>query len=65
MNDSDITVLLTEHEAAERLRLKVRTLRNWRWTGGGPSWVKLMGAVRYKASDLEAFIKAGERQAAA
>jgi predicted DNA-binding transcriptional regulator AlpA len=57
--------LLNEHEAAERLGLKVATLRRWRWSGDGPGFIKLGGArgsaVRYAPADLAAFVAAGVR----
>lgn len=52
--------LLDENEAAATLSVAVQTLRNWRWKGEGPRFVKV-GArlVRYRRSDLTAFIEAG------
>lgn len=52
--------LLDENEAATSLNLAVQTLRNWRWRGEGPRYVKLgKRTVRYRRGDLEAFITAG------
>jgi hypothetical protein len=45
--------LLTEREAAERLRLSVRTLQKWRWSGFGPQFKTLGRSVRYSVEDLE------------
>ena len=59
--DSNSQRLLNEHEAAEYLRLAVATLRRWRWAGRGPVFHKIGAAVRYRLSDLYAFIKAGRR----
>ena len=53
--------LLNEHEAADLLNLSVKTLRQWRFTGRGPQFLKLMAAVRYSQSDLEVFIESGRR----
>ena len=53
--------LLKEGEAAKILNLEVATLRRWRWSGCGPRFLKLGGAVRYDMADLEAFIEAGRR----
>jgi predicted DNA-binding transcriptional regulator AlpA len=52
--------LLDENEAAASLSVAVQTLRNWRWKGEGPRFVKV-GArlVRYRRADLAAFIEAG------
>lgn len=54
------TDLLDENEAAASLSVAVQTLRNWRWKGEGPLYVKV-GArlVRYRRGDLDAFIHAG------
>ena len=56
-----ISALVNEVEAAEFLRLKVATLRRWRWAGKGPSFVKVGAAVRYDPQDLSSFIEAGRR----
>lgn len=53
--------LLTAHEAAKLLTVKPKTLDRWRWLGGGPKFYKVGRLVRYKRSDLEAFLAAGER----
>ncbi len=53
--------LLKEAEAAAILKLKVTTLRRWRWAGKGPRFVKVGAAVRYDSADLSAFIEAGRR----
>jgi len=44
--------LVREDVAAEILGLNVKTLRNWRVTGGGPAYAKLGGAVRYSPAHL-------------
>jgi len=48
-------ILLTTKQVAELLQLKETTLEQWRWSGIGPSFVKLGRAVRYRRSDLEVF----------
>jgi predicted DNA-binding transcriptional regulator AlpA len=54
------TDLLDESEAAATLNVAVQTLRNWRWRGEGPRFVKLgKRAVRYRRGDLDAFVEAG------
>ena len=50
-----------ENWAADFLDVKVTTLRKWRWSGEGPPFIKLNGAVRYRRSDLEAYIEAQRR----
>jgi predicted DNA-binding transcriptional regulator AlpA len=44
---------LTEAQAATRLSLAPKTLRNWRSTGVGPSPLKLGSAVRYHQDALD------------
>jgi excisionase family DNA binding protein len=50
-------VLLTGKEAAAYLNIKPETLTKWRWAGKGPKAVKIGSAVRYRITDLEAFIE--------
>lgn len=42
--------------AAERLGVTPETLRNWRWRGDGPRYLKLGRAVRYRLIDLAAWL---------
>ncbi len=58
---SESEKFLTEREAASRLNVCHRTLQIWRSKGVGPVFVKLGGAVRYRASDLAMFIANGVR----
>lgn len=52
--------LLDENEAAASLSVAVQTLRNWRWKGEGPRYVKVGSRlVRYRRADLAAFVEAG------
>ena len=53
--------MLREQEVADFLNLKVATLRRWRWSGDGPPFIKLNGAVRYSEADLQAYIDAQRR----
>jgi len=55
--------LLTVNEAAEYLRIAPGTLRNWHHAGRGPRVTKVERCVRYKRSDLEAFISSTEAAA--
>lgn len=54
--------LINERMAAETLAVAVRTLQWWRIRGGGPKFVKLGRAVRYRRSDLLAWIDANTRR---
>ena len=46
---------LTPKEAADRLRLTVGTLSNWRMQGAGPRFIKLGRKVLYPLAEIEAF----------
>lgn len=49
--------LLTEKEAADQLNTHYTTLRGWRYSGGGPEYVKVGGRlVRYKQAAIDAYI---------
>lgn len=45
----------TQLELARRWAISPRTLERWRWTGQGPSFLKLNGRVAYRLGDIEAF----------
>jgi len=46
---------LSQFELAKRWRLSPRTLERWRWTGEGPSFLKIGGRVAYRIADVEAW----------
>jgi excisionase family DNA binding protein len=48
--------LLTQDEAAELLKLSVRTIERLRVSGTGPKFVCLGRSIRYRLTDIEAFI---------
>ena len=48
--------LINTDTVAKLLGLSSPTLRLWRTLGKGPQYVKLGGAVRYRISDLEAWL---------
>jgi len=54
--------LLNEDEVAALLNLSVRTVQIWRLRGGGPPFIKLRKHVRYKPSDVAAFVAAHTRR---
>jgi len=57
--------LLDEKEAARYLNLAPPTLRNWRSAKQGPAACRVgKRAVRYRFSDLEAFIAASTAEVA-
>jgi len=49
--------LMKEAEVAEVLGISTRTIQAWRWKGDGPEYVKVGGSVRYKETDVEAFLR--------
>ena len=49
-------VVVTVQQAAEYLGLAVSTLNKWRCHGGGPVFIKMGRAVRYRVEDLEEYI---------
>jgi len=49
-------VAFTTREAAQYLGLAVSTLNKWRCHGGGPEFLKLGRAVRYRRDDLDHFL---------
>ena len=53
---------LDSDQAAEYLGLKRTTLEAWRCRGGGPKFVKLGRAVRYRQTDLDAWIESRLRE---
>ena len=48
-------------QAADYLTLTKSTLEAWRCRGGGPVFVKLGKAVRYRKEDLDAFLNSSRR----
>ena len=56
------TRLLTVREVAEQLGLMRDTLYHWRMRGEGPRAIKVGGRVRYRQSDVEAWLKTREDQ---
>lgn len=53
----DAEKFLSVKQVSERWggQVKVRTLNNWRQTGGGPPYVKVGGSILYKLSDIVAW----------
>ena len=55
--------LFTITETAEALRLSKHTLKNMRWNGTGPAFLKLGGRVFYHVDDLRAWLRQMRRRA--
>ncbi|MDD9997119.1 MAG: helix-turn-helix domain-containing protein [Rhodospirillaceae bacterium] len=54
---SEEWALLTTRQAAARLGLSPRTLERYRVTGGGPEFVKMGHAVRYRIAKLSEWLE--------
>ncbi|GFO60943.1 hypothetical protein GMST_32680 [Geomonas silvestris] len=48
--------LLTTEQVAALLQMRVSTIQQWRWRGIGPSYARLGRTIRYRRSDVEAYI---------
>ena len=57
-NKNAETNWLNEKQVAPTLNVKEATLQNWRWRGVGLPYSKFMRSVRYKESDLYAYMEA-------
>ncbi|MEX3015707.1 helix-turn-helix transcriptional regulator [Gymnodinialimonas hymeniacidonis] len=53
---SDPQGLLDEHAVADLICHSVRTIQKWRVTGQGPEFFKLGRSVRYRRSDVLAWV---------
>ncbi|MFF2187276.1 helix-turn-helix transcriptional regulator [Streptomyces sp. NPDC058155] len=62
-------VKLTPTQLAEELDISPQTLANWRWANTGPRYIKLGTAknapIRYRRTDVDAWLVASESRAAA
>ncbi|HEY2195925.1 MAG TPA: helix-turn-helix domain-containing protein [Actinomycetospora sp.] len=56
--------LLTEQEYARHARISQRTARREREAGQGPPFLKIGTRVRYRRSDIDAFLQARTRPSA-
>ena len=54
---------LTTKETADRLRVRVTTLANWRVRGDGPRFIKMGRKVLYPVVEIEAYEKRQLHQA--
>jgi excisionase family DNA binding protein len=57
MSISNLPKFLTTDQAAELLTVSASTLEVWRYRRTGPRFVKIGRSVRYRQSDVEAFIE--------
>ena len=59
--DTELSQLVNQERAAQLLGLSPRTMESWRLVGGGPVYIKVGRRVRYRRSDLEAWLDARQR----
>ena len=57
MTSTGNLVTVSEKEAAELLGFSVKTFQNRRWLRQEPAFLKIGRKVRYRVSDLEAFLE--------
>ena len=55
----DTKKLLDEKQLAEHLGVAVKTVQCWRQRRKGPRWIKVVGAVRYRHADVDAWLEKG------
>lgn len=65
MKTVTLPALLTQVEVAEYLHKSEAFLERARVEGGGPPYVKVGRAVRYRADDLQAWLGGNARQSTA
>lgn len=53
-----ISEVLTPPQAAEYLQVPLRTLDAWRYRNTGPAYLRVGRHVRYRRSDLDAYLAA-------
>ncbi len=51
-----MATMLTTEQLAARWGIAPKTLHNWRHTGGGPPFVKIGRAVRYRADAIDRWL---------
>lgn len=54
--------LLSEFEVQDLFGLRVGTLRQWRFKGGGPRYLKIGRSCRYTTEDIRAFLESRYRR---
>lgn len=57
MEDEGFEDFLTPGELARALRVRSSTLANWRSDSRGPDYFRLEGNIRYRMSDVEAWLQ--------
>ena len=62
MSENKANHLMTVQQAADYLGLAVSTLNKWRCHGGGPVFLKMGRAVRYRVKSLDDYIEQSQRE---
>ena len=55
------TDLLDEARLASKLNVSRSTLQSWRYRGCGPRFIKIGRLIRYRAADVDAYLRAQTR----
>lgn len=55
-----LSKLMTTQEVADHLRVPVATLYQWRLRGAGPAALRVGRHLRYRSTDVEAWLRAQE-----
>lgn len=50
--------LLTAAELADELRVEIDTIYHWNYRGTGPRRIRVGGGIRYRRSDVDAWLDA-------
>jgi hypothetical protein len=64
-NDPYQPPILNEGEAAQFLRVSIRSLQSWRVSGSGPAFLKIGRAVRYDRGTLTQWLSSRARASTA
>ncbi|WP_141872071.1 helix-turn-helix transcriptional regulator [Microbacterium saperdae] len=56
MTDSPLQQVLTQDQLAHTLQIPARTLEDWRTRSYGPPFIRVGKRVRYRASDVDAWL---------
>ena len=52
--------LLSQDQVCEALQISLSTLYRMRKSGQGPAWIRVRGAIRYRASAVRIYLDAAE-----
>ncbi len=65
-NNKNPDALLTQKQVADEWGITVKALEKWRFSGGGPPYVKLgksrCSAVRYRRKDIKEYVESFTRE---